>query len=144
MDKKLIAKVTVEIEAPVERVWNALVDPAAVRQYMFGSTVISDRREGSPIVWKGEWKGTAFEDKGTILQLEPKRLLQYSHFSPLSGLPDTPENHHTITVELAPAGQSTRVTLLQDNNANEDERAHSEKNWAAMLASLKGYVEGAV
>ena len=65
----------------------ALVDPAAIKQYMFGTTVESDWREGSSIVWKGEWQGRAYEDKGVILRLEPGRLLQYSHFSPLSGAP---------------------------------------------------------
>ena len=74
------------------------MDPEAIRRYMFGTTVVSDWKEGGPIVWKGEWKGKAYEDKGVILRLEPERILQYSHFSPQSGLPDTPENHHTVTI----------------------------------------------
>jgi hypothetical protein len=36
--------------------------------------------------------GKTHEDKGVILRLEPERLLQYSHFSPLSGLPDAPDS----------------------------------------------------
>src|SRR2546427_90916 len=80
------------INAPLARVWDTLVDPEAIRRYMFGTTVVSDWKEGGPIVWKGEWKGKAYEDKGVILRLEPERILQYSHFSPQSGLPDTPEN----------------------------------------------------
>lgn len=142
MDKKSVAKASVTIEAPVERVWDALVDPEAIKQYLFGSKVTSDWREGGSIVWKGEWKGAAYEDRGTILQFKPKALLQHSHCSPLSGLRDTPENSHTVTVELAPDGGRTDVRLSQDNNAIEEERAHSERNWAAMLTALKGYVEG--
>ena len=66
---------------------------------------------------------------------------QYSHFSPLSGLPDKPENYHTVTIVLARHGHQTDVTLTQDNNATDAERAESEKNWAMMLEALKKFLE---
>jgi hypothetical protein len=53
-----IAKAAVVIEAPVDKVWNGLVSPAVVQQYMAGAKVVSDWKEGSPIVWKGEWRMT--------------------------------------------------------------------------------------
>ena len=109
--------------------------------YMFGADVTSQWREGSPIVWKGEFKGKAYEDKGTILRIEPETLLQYSHFSPLSGKPDQPESYHTVTIELSGAGDRTHVVLTQDNNPTEQAREHSEKNWRTMLEGLKKYVE---
>jgi uncharacterized protein YndB with AHSA1/START domain len=141
MDKNLIARSSTTINAPSERVWDALVNPGAIKQYMFGTDVVSDWREGSPIVWRGEWQGQAYEDKGVILQVKPGRTIQYSHFSPLSGLPDEPENYHTVTVELSADRDQTHVSLAQDNNASEEERAHSEKNWETMLAALKEFVE---
>jgi uncharacterized protein YndB with AHSA1/START domain len=45
--EKPIARATVRINAPTERVWNALVDPNAIKQYMFGAQVHSDWQEGS-------------------------------------------------------------------------------------------------
>jgi hypothetical protein len=39
---------------PVQKVWETLVNPEAIRQYMFGTNVVSDRREGSPIIRMGE------------------------------------------------------------------------------------------
>ena len=141
MQNTLTAKANVEIKAPIPKVWAALVDPAMIKQYMFGTNAVSDWREGAPIVWKGEWEGKPYEDKGTILQLKPEHLLQYSHFSPLSGQPDVPENYHTVTIELAPAGAGTMVALSQDNNATEEEREHSEQNWGMMLNSLKRFLE---
>jgi uncharacterized protein YndB with AHSA1/START domain len=122
-------------------VWDALVTPEAVKQYMFGTTVVSDWEEGSPITWSGEWQGRRYEDKGVVKRLEPGRTLQYTHFSPLMGLPDRPENYHTVTIELAEQDGHTRVALSQDNNSSAQAREHSEKNWAMMLASLKKYVE---
>jgi uncharacterized protein YndB with AHSA1/START domain len=141
MPENLIAKAEATINAPRARVWEALVTPALIKQYMFGTEVTSDWKKGSPIVWKGEWKGKAYEDKGTVLQVEPGLILQYTHFSPLSGLPDVAENYHTVTIELSDAGAETRVVLTQDNNPTEQARAHSQQNWAQMLAGLKKLLE---
>lgn len=141
MNKNLIASASITINAPVERVWGALVNPEAIKQFMFGTHVATDWRVGNPITWKGEWQGKSYEDKGVILRFEPPRVLQYSHFSPLSGLPDKPENYHTVTIELSGEGNQTRVSLSQDNNATEEARMHSEKMWGMMLAALKQFLD---
>ena len=137
----LIAKVSTTINAPAQKVWDALTDPEVIRQYMFGTSVISDWKQESPIVWKGEWQGKKYEDRGVILKLEPERLIQYSHFSPLSGKPDLPENYHTVTIELVSHGVETAISLSQDNNETDQAREHSEENWKMMLASLKKLLE---
>jgi len=141
MKDTFIARTQVQINAPVAQVWDALVNPVSIKQYMFGTNVVSNWKEGAPIVWKGEWEGKAYEDKGTILQLEPERVLEFSHFSPLSGQPDVPENYHSVTIELSPSGAGTLISLSQDNNATEEEREHSEQNWVTMLTSLKRFLE---
>jgi uncharacterized protein YndB with AHSA1/START domain len=137
-----IAKAETIINASADKVWNALTDPGMIKKYMFGTTVISDWKEGSKIIWKGEWEGKAYEDKGKILLLEPKKSLQYSHFSPLSGLHDNPENYHIVTIDLEEKDKQTIVTLTQTNNADEKTKDHSEKNWKMMLDSLKKLLEG--
>jgi uncharacterized protein YndB with AHSA1/START domain len=77
-----------------------------------------------------------------VLKLEPERILQYTHSSPLSGVPDRPENYHTVTYELSSDGSSTRLSLSQDNNATDKAREHSEKNWGMMFTNLKKLLEG--
>ncbi len=141
MSENLVAKATVTIDATRAEVWRALVDRATVEKYMFGAKIASDWREGSPITWRGEWQGRRFEDKGTVLEAKPERRLRYTHFSPLAGLPDVPESYHTITIDLSGDGPRTHVTLTQDNSPSEEAREHYEKNWQAMLASLKKVVE---
>jgi uncharacterized protein YndB with AHSA1/START domain len=131
MDKGLVAETSIEIDAPRARVWKALTDPASIKKYMFGADVASDWKVGSPITWKGEWQGRKHE-----------RTLQYSHFSPLAGKPDRPENYHTVKVDLSGRGERTKVTLTQDNNSTEEMRDQSQKNWSMMLGSLKKLVEG--
>src|SRR5450432_4093414 len=136
-----IAKATVTIDAPVGKVWDGLVSPAVIKKYMAGATVVTDWKEGSPIVWKGEWKGKPFEDKGKILEIEPERHLKYSHYSPMSGEPDKPESYHTVTIDLAKLGDAIRVELSQDKNSTDKALAESEKNWKMMLEGLKKAVE---
>jgi uncharacterized protein YndB with AHSA1/START domain len=142
MTENLVAKASTTVNAPSEDVWHALVDPQSIKDYMFGTEVVSDWRQGSAITWKGEWKGKKYVDKGVILTAEPRRELRYSHFSTLSGLPDRPENYHTVTIRLAEDGTGTTVSLSQDKNPNEDAKRHSEENWQRMLDALKKLVEG--
>lgn len=139
--KNLVAQATITVDAPPADVWEALVTPALIKHYMFGTDVVTTWQEGAPIVWQGEWQGQRYEDKGTILQIKPQQMLQYTHYSPLSGQPDEPENYHTVTVELSAEGGQTTVSLAQDKNATETERAHSEENWQKMLEGLKQVVE---
>jgi uncharacterized protein YndB with AHSA1/START domain len=139
--ESFIARAEVKIFAPSKKVWEALVNSEIIRQYMFNTSAVSDWKQGSSITWKGEWQGKPYEDRGVILRLEPERLLSYSHFSPLSGLPDTPENYHTITIELSGESRFTQVSLSQDNNLTEQARDHSGRNWEIVLAGLKKVVE---
>jgi uncharacterized protein YndB with AHSA1/START domain len=141
MPNNLIAKASVTIHAPLVKVWDALVNPEIIRKYMFGTTVVSDWRVGDPILWQGEWQGKRYEDRGVILQIKPGSRLQYSHFSPLSGLPDQPENYHTITMEVSSTGKITMVTLSQDKNPTEREQLESEKNWEMVLTGMKKLLE---
>src|SRR3954454_20597624 len=140
---RFVSQAQVDIDVPVTKVWEALVTPAMIREYMFGTEAVSEWKAGAPIVWRGEWQGKPYEDKGQILQLDPERRLQYSHFSPLTGQPDVPENYHTVTITLSGFGNDTgtHVTLTQDNNASEDERAHTAETWSTMLGGLKQFLE---
>jgi uncharacterized protein YndB with AHSA1/START domain len=137
----IVATAETDIASPAARVWSALTDPEQIKEYMFGSQVVTDWKPGSPIVWKGTYNGKAYEDKGEIIELEAERRLKVTHFSPLSGQPDLPENYHTLTYELEQRGDITHISLSQDNNASEDEAEHSRANWATMLAGLKDVAE---
>jgi uncharacterized protein YndB with AHSA1/START domain len=141
MSNDHVAKARTTIAVPVEQVWDALTNPDLIRKYMFGTDAASDWQPGSPITWKGEWKGKPYEDKGQILRADRPRLLEYTHFSPLSGEPDVPENYHTVTIELAEAGDGTAVTLSQNGNATEEAREHSENNWSMVIEGMKKVLE---
>ena len=101
----------------------------------------TDWQPGSPIIWKGVYEGKEYEDKGEILAVEPGRLLKVTHYSPLSGQPDTPENYHTLTYELEESGTTTRLSLSQDNNASEEEAEHSRGMWEMLVNGVKEAAE---
>ena len=136
-----VAVAEIQVDASPARVWSALTDPAEIEQYMFGSEVVTDWEPGSRIVWKGEYEGKSYEDRGEILEAEPERRLVLTHFSPLGGEEDAEENYHTLTYELDEVDGQTRVTLTQDNNTSPDAAEHSRANWEKMLAGLKAVVE---
>ena len=138
----IVATAETDISASPVRVWSALTDPAQIKRYMFGSQVETDWKPGSAIMWNGEYQGTTYQDKGEVIEVEPQRRLVVTHFSPMSGQPDVPENYHTLTYVLEPRGEGTHLSLSQDNNASEEEAAHSRDNWATMLSALKNVVEG--
>jgi len=141
MTDDFIATATTTIDAPASAVWAALTDPAIVKQYMFGTDLESTFEVGGPIVWHGEYEGRSYEDHGTVIAVSPEERLQVTHFSPLSGQEDVPENYHTLTYTLKDNGHRTLITLTQDNNDSPEAQAHSESNWSAMLESLKKVVE---
>src|SRR5262249_1913244 len=102
MTRGLGATAAVDVEAPADAVWAALIDPQTIKRYLLDTEVVSDWQPGSPIVWKGVYEGTPFQDKGVILEIDPGRRLSYSHFSPLTGKPDLPEHYHPATPALTP------------------------------------------
>jgi uncharacterized protein YndB with AHSA1/START domain len=141
------AEAMVDIDAPPSEVWRSLTDPARLKQYYLGAEVETDWQVGSPITFKGEWEGKAYEDKGEILVFEPERKLASSHFSPRGGKPDAPENYHVVEVTLDEREGATRVSLCQSNlegGATDEDRANRddyEKNWKQMLEGLKKTTE---
>jgi uncharacterized protein YndB with AHSA1/START domain len=122
-------------------VWQALTDPDEIARYMMGSRVETTWEPGSPITWSGEWQGRPYQDRGEVLEAEPARRLSVTHWSPLTGEDDAPENYHTVRYELAPADGGTRVVLDQDGCTSRDQAEQFSRNWQGMLDGLKRVVE---
>ncbi|MFZ0169630.1 MAG: SRPBCC domain-containing protein [Candidatus Dormiibacterota bacterium] len=142
MKDSFVAAKSITINASADAVWQALTDPEMVRQYMYGTNMETDWQVGSPITWKGEWQGSTYEDKGSVLEVKPRRLLKVTHWSPMAGTEDTPDNYHTVTYELAGEEGTTTLTVKQDNNASQEEADKmAENNWGPVLEGLKAAVE---
>ena len=141
MSNSFVAKATTTINVPAARVWDALTQPQLIKQYLFDTQVTTDWRVGSPITYEGIWEGRAYKDKGKVLQVEPGKLLVTTFWSSLSGLPDLPENHQTVRYELSAEDGGTRLTIMQDNNATQEDANHSAQNWNMVLVGMKKMLE---
>jgi uncharacterized protein YndB with AHSA1/START domain len=92
---------TVKILAPASKVWMALTSPGLVKQWQYGSDLLTTWEVGSPIVFRTEWNGQVFEQKGTVLEFSPESRLKYSL--------NTEEHHFFMIYELT---ESEGVTTL--------------------------------
>lgn len=139
--KTYISKVVMDINASPETVWRALTNPNEVKQYMMGAALETDWKVGGPVVWRGEFKGKKFEDRGTVLHYNKPEHLAYTHISSASSEMDDSENHREIHIHLSKKEDKTNLVLTQDNNATLEAKRESEKNWRLMLQGLKKFAE---
>lgn len=142
METTYSAQTSIEIDATPEKVWEILVNPDFVKQYLHGATLKADWRAGGDITWSGEWNGKSYVDKGTVLIYEPYKLIKTTHWSPLSGKEDLPENYHHVTYELKEKSGKTNFTLTHGNSPNQqDADSMVESGWKPMVQEIKKLAE---
>jgi uncharacterized protein YndB with AHSA1/START domain len=135
------ARAEATINTTAEHVWDALTNPVLIKQYMFGTNAVSDWKKGSSIVYRGEWEGKSYEDKGTILELDKPNRMVMSYFSPMSGEADIPENYMTITYSLHEKDGVTTLRVTQDNSKDQAAADKSSSNWSSILSTVKKLLE---
>lgn len=132
---------SVTIDVPASEVWEALIDPEMIKQYLFGTDAESDWKVGSQITYTGVFKGKPYKDKGTILKMVPNKVFQSTFYSGSSGLEDIPENYAVVTYELNEANGHTEVSVSQDRCPSKEACKDAEKNWELVLDNLKKMLE---
>ena len=141
MAKKLSVTASITISAPVNKVWQALTDPAMIKEYLFGTNTESDWKKGSSITYTGEWEGKHYVDKGEIIDIVPQKLLHTTYFSGMSGKEDKPENYANVIYEIASQNGGTMVSITQDNIEDEKGQQHMKENWTKVLEGMKKLLE---
>jgi uncharacterized protein YndB with AHSA1/START domain len=132
---------SIRIRAPLGKVWDTLIDPEKIAQWFNGAHVETTWQPGSAITFSGSLEGMTYRDKGTVVKLEPEALMQYTHWSRWSRLPDTPEHYSVITITVTPADGGTLLAVRHENLATEEMYKHSKSLWAATLPVLKKLIE---
>lgn len=136
-----IARAERDIAAPPETVWDVITDPGPNPEILFGARIDSTWRVGDPITWSGEWEGKPYQDHGEILEIVPGSILRVTHFSPLTGQEDIPENYHEVEYRLTPTRSGTHIELSQNNNPTAQAAEHSTANWRMMLDGIASIAE---
>ena len=137
----LTLEVSTIIATDTSKVWDALTNPAIIKEYMFGTDTTSDWKVGSRITYKGVWQGKEYEDGGTIIEIEPEKKLISTYWSSMSGTEDKPENYATVGYYLEPTENGTKLTITQDNIKTEEAKEHSTSNWNMVLDTMKKILE---
>jgi uncharacterized protein YndB with AHSA1/START domain len=136
------ASASIVVQAPRQKVWEAVTEPALVKRYFFGTDLVTDWKVGSPLLFRGEWEGKAYEDRGKVLAFDPPRSLSFDYWSSFSGTEDKPELRQIIRYDLEEVGGGVRVTIDQSNVDTQERADHSAQNWKTVLEGLKSLVEG--
>ena len=133
---------SVTILAPASKVWLALTVPDLVKQWQYGSDLLTTWEPGTPIVFRNEWNGQIFEQKGIVLEFIPGSRLKYSLFVPRTDLRDIPEHHFFMIYELTESGGLTTVLFRQeDPRPAPPDAASGGDDGPDVLSSLKELVE---
>jgi uncharacterized protein YndB with AHSA1/START domain len=149
MDKPLFIKNSIVIDAPADKVWDALTNPEQTKKYMFGCETVSDWKPGSPLLWKGTHEGKEMIFvKGDIIEIKPPGFLKYTTFDPNSTIDDVSENYLAVTYELTPENGKTRLTVTQGDYSTvaDGERRYKDsynngEGWNPILVEIKKLVE---
>lgn len=141
MNREFISRASIDIDASASKVWDALILPEIAKQYFLGAEVISDWKVGNPISFKGEFNGNKYEEKGIILNVKPELQLQYTHWSNLEGIPDTPDNYRIWTFDLTKKESYTQLIVSEDNIPTEKNQIRSNEFWNGVLVTIKQILE---
>lgn len=142
-DQKNFNKV-IHINAPTSEVWHALTTPKLMNQWMMPDAelnIVTEWKVGGPIVIRGHMNGKDFENRGTVLKFEPEKVLQYTHLSSISRLPDRAESYSIIGFSLEPVENQTTLELTLSNFPNESIHKHLAFYWNVTLEILRRMLE---
>jgi uncharacterized protein YndB with AHSA1/START domain len=128
----------ITIASPITKVWEALTTPELIKQVLRSGDGLD---EGKPDRSPGPVPGQTLRGSGEILAIDPPRLLMHSHWSPVSRLPDAPENYQRVSWELAEHGEATELTVREVNLPSEEAMETSQRSWLVVLENLKSVLE---
>ncbi len=141
MANYLVAEAEKLIHADVSAVWDALLNPEKIKQYLYGFEAISDWKVGSPITFRGEMDGQVFEDKAIIRFMEPRTKFGYSYWSLYFGTEDKLENYVDFTFFLEPDGENTKLKVTRGNNNTAEECEKQREGCKIFLDNINDVIE---
>jgi uncharacterized protein YndB with AHSA1/START domain len=146
--EKLFVHKTIEINAPISKVWNALTMREYIDQWAPEFTggaefhIESDWKLGSPVLWTGQDGSVIVQ--GNVTALEPQKLLRFTVFDVHREKPFVTEEDG-ITYELTEQDGKTLLKISQGDFSTmaegEKYRDLSAEIWDRVLLKVKELVE---
>src|SRR3954469_22681451 len=114
MEGTLVAKSTIDVNAPASRVWSVLTNPISLQQVMLGMQPKSDWKVGGELRWIGRHEEKPDDNaKGIIQIMTTNKKLQFTFYYPGYGYADEPRNYNTVLFMLSAKGSVTTVEVEQ-------------------------------
>lgn len=145
---KLFVDQSIEINAPVSKVWEVLTKPEYTfewaPEFSGGSSfhIESDWNLGSPVLWKDSEGKTLVE--GNVTALGPRKLLRFTVFDVRSERPPVTEEDG-ITYQFSEKNGKTTLHVLQGDFSampeGEKYRDMSAEIWDRVLPKVKELAE---
>lgn len=132
---------TIKINAPKQKVWDALTNPVLVKLWQYGSDMITNWEVGNDIRFTTEWEGKIFEQWGKILEIQPNELIKYSLFAPRPDLEDKPENYFVMSYVLTSEDGLTKLKIVQEDNRPNAIQEEPQGDENQILQALKKVAE---
>ena len=131
----------IKINASTQKVWDTITKPELVKQWQYGSDLLTTWEIGSDIKFRTVWENKVFEQWGKVLEFRPNELVKYNLFAPRPGLEDKPENYFVMSYVLTVENGQTKLEIIQEDNRPNavQEEPQGEEN--AVLMSLKRLAE---
>jgi uncharacterized protein YndB with AHSA1/START domain len=128
------------INAPQEKVWEAITTPKIVATYFHGSQTEGSYEPGTKIRMTSP-DGAQEWGNNTVLEADPPRRLVHTWRSLYDPeMASEPESRVTWEIEALPGGYS-KLTVIHDKLDASPKTAASVTGWTYILSSLKSVVE---
>jgi uncharacterized protein YndB with AHSA1/START domain/DNA-binding transcriptional ArsR family regulator len=144
---------TIYVDAPPERVWQALTEPAFTRRY-WELEFETDWHKGSNMVWALENGPRLVDDEHVVLEADAPKRLSYTWHT----FTEEWSAHHNVdaetrerfagerrskvTFDLEPVGAMTKLTVVHDGfDPGSEVLASVTSGWPMVLSKLKSVVE---
>jgi uncharacterized protein YndB with AHSA1/START domain len=143
----------IEVGAPPERVFAALIDPQQLTQWWGGEGRCNKRLWQIDARVGGQWRSESYDPtgkvsingisdfnvSGEILEYDPPRLLAYTW---IANWHSQPSRTTLVRWRLTPMGQGTRVEITHSGLADEPvARKDYSGGWGGVVGNLKKFVE---
>ena len=128
------------IDAPPEKVWQALIDPAFTRQYFFGFAIDVEPRAGGAFRLIAPDGSTHVS--GEVLEWSPPRRLCVTWR--VAGMKDFGELPEClVSYDVVQAGGSVQLTMMESHSWEVPEAIlqGGQSGWPKILSSLKSVLE---
>ena len=140
--QNLSTEMSITINATVANIWNVLINPEKIAQYLFGSQVETDWLPGTPITFSRIIDGKSYVDKGHILEIIAEQLLKFTYWSSQEGYSDIPENYSVITFLIKKDDKlAIWLTYRREKIPTAFEQKNQEQFLPFMLENIKTLAE---